>query len=421
MLESDMGETRNSRISRIQETIRENEAIVLAGKSVVGWIFGIRRKNASESKAVVPNCIALINKHEKPVVFCDLKLEAVSEEFDFVDVSRFEKITQNLKQPVINCDFADTPAYFPLTLQKSGHTIRQATVHYGQFEATKNPIEVSNLKEAAKLTSLAFIKALAYVENAEKTTEIEVSDVFETELRKNEMFVDLSFNVISSFGANTSIVHYNPKTFENAEIAADGLFLFDAGAHFKNSTTDMTRVVYRGECPPQEFKRIYTTILKSVVMYTLAKFPNNTKSYCLDSIARYLVWRNGFDYPFGTGHGVGSFGLVHEHPRISRTSPEEITANMVITIEPGIYDKTFGIRLENMLLTKHSEEFDGFIEFETMNFIPYCLKLIERDMLDKSEIKAINAYSAITYEKLHRYFENDPVALKWLINNTKEL
>ena len=47
---------------------------------------------------------------------------------------------------------------------------------------------------------------------------------------------------------------------------------------------------------------------------SILKFPKGTKGYQIDSIARFELWKKGFDYNHGTGHGVGSFLGVHEGP-----------------------------------------------------------------------------------------------------------
>jgi Xaa-Pro aminopeptidase len=327
-----------------------------------------------------------------------------------------------LDKVTVNCNFPTVPVYFPWILQGLGFQVQQSKVDIGQFESVKNQVEISNLRTAAELTSIAFIKTLAYVETCPSTTEVGVIEVFEDELRKNGTFVDMSFNAISSFGVNTSVVHYNPKTLGNVDIDREGLFLFDAGAHFTDATTDMTRVVYRGDSQPhQELIDIYTTVLKSVIMFSRAVFPDRTKAACLDSIARFLVWREGFDYNFGTGHGVGSFGNVHEHPSISRDSNERIMSDMVFTVEPGIYKPDFGIRLENMLRTVASPTHHGYVEFETLNFIPFCRRLIDANCLSSEEREWLNNYHALTYEMFSNAFAGDSMTLGWLKENTKEI
>ncbi|MDR1365006.1 MAG: M24 family metallopeptidase [Holosporales bacterium] len=422
MDEADVGEPHVDRIKRIKGTLRSGEAVLLTEKSIAGWCAGIRLRKATDQKSILPNCVVYISHSERPIVFCDLTLEDVCHDFSFAPLSDFEDVMSAVDKGLVYCDYSTVSVYFPYILQKLGFGVEASKVDVGQFEAVKNQVEISNLRTAAELTSVAFIKALAYVETRERTTEIEVVNVFKAELSKNKTFVDLSFNAISSFGENTSVVHYNPEVLGNADIEAGGLFLFDAGAHFTSATTDMTRVVYRGNSqPPANLINVYTTVLKSVIMFSTARFPDKTKASCLDSIARVLVWRDGFDYNFGTGHGVGSFGNVHERPSISRGSDESITDGMVITVEPGVYMPDFGIRLENMVCTVASAAHQGYVEFETLNFIPFCQKLIDVKSLSLYEVEWLNDYHALVYEKFRNTFADDLDTFRWLEENTKKI
>jgi Xaa-Pro aminopeptidase len=45
-----------------------------------------------------------------------------------------------------------------------------------------------------------------------------------------------------------------------------------------------------------------------------------------------------------------------------------------------------------MLLTRLSDN-AGFVEFETISYVPFCRKLIEISMLDSSEIDWLNSYN----------------------------
>ena len=334
---------RKNRISRIQNTLLDKEALLLSDSAIISWIFGIRC-SPSKNKCVLPNCVAIIQRDKRPTIFKD---------FNFFNISKFEDIIKTMTKVEFTLDYSHTNLYFPEVLRRDGFLIKPSKTNYYVFEQIKNEKEISNMKTACDRASLAFIKTLAFAENVEKTSEIAISDFFENVLKQHDDFVSLSFDSISAFGKNTSIVHYNPNTHGNTEITNGGLFLFDAGAHFKTATTDMTRTIYRGS-PSNGTKKIYTSILKSVIIFSSARFPNNTKAYLIDTFARYFVWQTGNDYKFGTGHGVGSFANVHEPPRISNNSGAEITKDIIITVEPGIYNNDFGIRLENMLLTKFS-------------------------------------------------------------------
>jgi Xaa-Pro dipeptidase len=54
------------------------------------------------------------------------------------------------------------------------------------------------------------------------------------------------------------------------------------------------------------------------------------------------------NYPHHSGHGVGI--MYHEEPRIVPYNKAELLPNMVIALEPAIYEKDFGIRLEHLVV-----------------------------------------------------------------------
>ena len=54
------------------------------------------------------------------------------------------------------------------------------------------------------------------------------------------------------------------------------------------------------------------------------------------------------NYPHHSGHGVGLH--YHEEPRIVPYNHLELKKNMVIALEPAIYEKDYGIRLEHLVV-----------------------------------------------------------------------
>ena len=331
-----------------------NEVLLITDQSMVGWITGLRLSSPTSGHSIIPNAVVVLSHpYSLPQVFCDLVLDDSSSysehtkvyedicisNFTIQSLDKFEEYIESLGITNIKCNFSTTPLYFPYTLGKLGYNvINDNSINHICRIKTKQ--EVHNQIEGSLLTSLAMIKVLTMAETNNIHSELEAIYVFYNELKEagEDKFVDFSFDPISAFGENTSIIHYNPKSFsDNTSINGDGLFLFDGGAHFKHSTTDMTRTIYIGDNPSDEIKKQYTLVLKSIIDFSMMKFPNNTKACTLDAVARAPLWQHGYNYAFGTGHGVSAFGNVHEYPSISTDSSNEILQGMTITIEPGIY------------------------------------------------------------------------------------
>jgi len=80
----------------------------------------------------------------------------------------------------------------------------------------------------------------------------------------------------------------------------------------------------------------------------------NVAAKSIDDIARsVLADRYGRYFVHGTGHGVGL--EVHEAPRLAASSQDILEAQMVVTVEPGIYiPGLWGIRIEDTVLVKEN-------------------------------------------------------------------
>ncbi len=423
------------RLNAVSDNL-DNEVLLIADPAMVGWITGLRLSETTSTKSIIPSAIVVLsNPYSLPQVFCDLALDDAElhlehsrqlsdnirmNNFNIQSLDEFENYIKLLNIQNIKCDFATTPLGFIYNLKKLGYNIiDDNSINF--ICSIKSDKEIQNQKEGALSTSLAMIKVLAMAENHIIHSELEAIDVFYNALKEHDNFVDFSFDPISAFGNNSSIVHYNPKSFSyNTNFIGNGLFLFDGGAHFKYSTTDMTRTIYIGDNPSNEIKKQYTLVLKSIINFSKMKFQKNTKAYTIDAVARAPLWQHGYNYSFGTGHGVAAFGNVHEYPGISTNSNNEIMENMTITIEPGIYTNNNGIRMENMVLVKQSQ-YPNYNEFETINYIPFSLKLIIKDMLSTAEMQWLNEYNLSIRNKCIDYFKNAEIIKNWILDNTVSL
>ena len=131
------------------------------------------------------------------------------------------------------------------------------------------------------------------------------------------------------------------------------------------------------------------------------------------------MWQGGDNYPHGTGHGVGSFLSVHEGPQnISLSSYHTKFANgMVVSNEPGFYvPGEFGIRIENMMYVKDSNNFD-FSEFAMLTLVPYEKNLINWQMLTKNEIDYLSKYYKLIEKRITPHLSIQ--AKNWLQNQLR--
>ena len=141
------------------------------------------------------------------------------------------------------------------------------------------------------------------------------------------------------------------------------------------------------------------------------------------------MWNINIDYQCGTGHGVGHVLGVYEGihgirwgmPTAARPSVP-LEDGMIVTDEPGIYlPHKLGIRIENdLLVVKDTKNFYGqWLKFEAMTYCPYDLDAIDVNYLEDCEVKAINDYHKMVYEKLSPFLNEEEKA--WLKNETREI
>jgi Xaa-Pro aminopeptidase len=237
----------------------------------------------------------------------------------------------------------------------------------------------------------------------------------------------LSFDTISSTGANAAIIHYKPEKGSCAIIDPKKIYLCDSGAQYLDGTTDTTRTLHFGE-PTSMEKTAYTLVLKGHIALELARFPKGTSGFAIDVLARQFLWHEGLDYRHGTGHGVGSFLNVHEGPIGIGTRKEyadiPLGVGNVISNEPGYYeDGNFGIRIENIIVVKevetnHNFGDKGYLGFERVTMVPHCRKLVDMNLLTDLEKKYINDYHKEVFEKTSKFFEEDSLTMAWLKRET---
>ncbi|WP_126173229.1 aminopeptidase P family protein [Altericroceibacterium xinjiangense] len=235
---------------------------------------------------------------------------------------------------------------------------------------------------------------------------------------------DLSFDTISGAGPNGASPHYRVNEETNRKLEPNSVYLVDSGGQYPDGTTDITRTVWVGPGdPPQEVKDRFTRVLKGHIALDMQTFPQGTSGAQLDTLARQFLWSAGLDYAHGTGHGVGSFLMVHEGPqRIAKPrggqagTDQELLEGMILSNEPGYYKAgEYGIRIENLVLVERRDipGCEGeWLGFETLTLAPIGRTMVARELLSEAEIAWWNRYHARVLDVLVPQLEGE--ALVWL-------
>jgi len=76
-------------------------------------------------------------------------------------------------------------------------------------------------------------------------------------------FLGLSFDAISSIGANGAVIHYTANEKEALKLNNDEIYLLDSGGQYLDGTTDITRTTqFAGGKEPTAFQKdAYTRVL----------------------------------------------------------------------------------------------------------------------------------------------------------------
>ncbi|KAG0141806.1 hypothetical protein CROQUDRAFT_51169 [Cronartium quercuum f. sp. fusiforme G11] len=304
------------------------------------------------------------------------------------------------------------------------------------LKSIKNEVEISGFRNAHIRDGAALVTYFAWLEShlsnskSSQLTEYDAAIELESIRKKmgGEFYRGLSFETISSTGKNAAVIHYKPDQHHSDIIKKDQIYLCDSGAQYVDGTTDVTRTLHFGK-PSAEEIRAFTRVLQGHIAIDRSIFPENTTGYLLDPFARQFLWKEGWDYRHGTGHGVGCFLNVHEGPQGlgTRMAYNEVglKAGMTLSNEPGFYkDECFGIRIESVVVIKkmntlHSFNDRDYLGFENFTLCPIQTKLIDLKLLDPAEIKWLNDYHRTVLEKLRPLLKDNHLALKWLEKECK--
>ncbi|MFN5325109.1 MAG: aminopeptidase P N-terminal domain-containing protein [Bacteroidota bacterium] len=238
-----------------------------------------------------------------------------------------------------------------------------------ELRSIKSEIEVNVMKEAMRITEMAFRRVLAFTKPGVMEYEIEAEITHEF-LRNRA--TGHAYTPIIASGPSACVLHYT----ENNKVCKDGdVILMDFGAEYANYAADLTRCIPVNGKFTQRQKDVYNAVLCVMRAATSMLVPGNTiENYHkevgfvmeqeligLGLLTASEVKNQNPSTPAYKKyfmHGTSHFLGLDVHDIGDRYSP--MKAGMVFTCEPGIYipEEGLGIRLENDILITEKGQMD---------------------------------------------------------------
>ncbi len=245
-----------------------------------------------------------------------------------------------------------------------------------RLRSEKDPIEIDLIQNACNITEKGFRRILNFVKPGVWEYEVEAEFIHEFIRNRSKGF---AYTPIIASGNNANVLHY----IENNQPCKKGdLLLLDVGAEYANYSSDMTRTIPVNGTFTKRQKEVYHAVLRVKNDATKLLVPGaDWKAYHVEVgklmtseliglglLDKADVQNENPDWPaykkyfmHGTSHHMGldthDYGILWE----------PMTANMVFTVEPGIYipEEGFGIRLEDDVVIQPQGE-----PFNLMKNIP---------------------------------------------------
>lgn len=424
------GETLVSKVVRIRKSLRELHAdgMLVSALDNIAWTLNLRGTDVHCNPVFVSY---LLIESDKVSLFVDdnklspeVKQYLQDNQVSLYNYNKVEKCLESYSEYNILLDGDETSYYLWKTVKCQ--EIVAAASPIPAMKAVKNKAEIEGYRSAMLKDGVAMVKFLKWLKPAVEAggqTEISIDEKLTSLRAEQKLFRDISFDTIAGYAQHGAIVHYEATPETDVVLKPEGLILIDSGAQYQDGTTDITRTIALGAVS-EEMKHIYTLVLKAHIQLELVKFPDGASGTQLDAVGRECMWREGYNFLHGTGHGVGSYLCVHEGPHQIRMEwmPTPLRAGMTLTDEPGLYlAGKFGVRIENTVLISDymSTEFGKFLQIEPLTLCPIDTTPIDVDMLLPEEIDWLNAYHHSVYEKLSPFLDEEEKI--WLENATKPI
>lgn len=255
-----------------------------------------------------------------------------------------------------------------------------------KIRGVKEPEEIEQIQQACNITEKGFKRVLQFIKPDVWEYEIEAEYMHEFLRNRSKGF---AYTPIIASGYNANVLHYIQN---NQQCKDDDMLLMDVGAEYANYSSDMTRTVPVNGKFTKRQKEVYNAVLrvkneatKMLVPGTMWKeyhvevgkiMTSELLSLGLLDKADIQNEKSGIPaykkyFMHGTSHHLG----LDTHDYGELKTP--MKANMVFTVEPGIYipGENMGIRLEDDVVIREKGE-----PLNLMKNIPIEVEEIEEFM-----------------------------------------
>ncbi len=247
------------------------------------------------------------------------------------------------------------------------HQVAKSNPILQRLRSVKEAEEIALIQHACNITEKGFRRLLSFVKPGVTEYEIEAELIHEFIRNRSKGF---AYTPIIASGNNANVLHY----IENNQVCQAGdLILLDVAAEYANYSSDLSRTIPVSGRYTQRQKDVYNAVLRVKNEATKMLVPGTLwKQYHIEVgklmtsellglglLDKADVQNENPDWPaykkyfmHGTSHHLGldthDYGLLHE----------PMKANMVFTVEPGIYlpAERFGIRLEDNVVVQEKGE-----------------------------------------------------------------
>ncbi|WP_299314264.1 aminopeptidase P N-terminal domain-containing protein [uncultured Aquimarina sp.] len=266
------------------------------------------------------------------------------------------------------------------------HSVAKSNPILQRLRSVKDSIEIDLMQTACNITEKGFRRLLGFVKPGVWEYNIEAELLHEFINHRSKGF---AYTPIIASGNNANVLHY----IENNQQCKDGeLILMDIAAEYANYSSDLSRTIPVSGKFTDRQRAVYDAVLRVKNEATSMLVPGTiwadyhmevgkimtSELLGLGLIDKADVQKEDPDWPaykkyfmHGTSHHIGLD--THDYGILT----ESMQANMVFTVEPGIYipEEGFGIRLEDDVVIQEKGE-----PFNLMANIPIKAEEIEELM-----------------------------------------